>query len=740
MAWQNNLVRVAFLITIIGTLIVVVFIFYVSLNADHGNPGAVATPVLLGCLVGVLILLVGIALERENVKRRLPKVRRKQIVIGFLSVALFFGLKSFFFGLGIGILLIFSVFLLREFKSRLRGVAVCAALVCLVIAEAMRRSGGYDSGGIARYVLNVYAFSAFFFPGLLWTATIKKLPTITSFTCLGFGILTLHSGAMLCAGMSSLLDDSFAGKSLGGGEHDHCIKSTISSPIGLVVETFQTMINPDYEHTTTMRTTQTTTYFSTTITTTFDCGQYQFYEDKDGENSTNVTNSSMMDIRLLEGVDLSHCTPVELVVNIDPNSTTTTSTSTTSTSTTSTTSTSTTTTSTTSTTTTTTTTSTTSTTTSTTTTTTSSSSTTEINMTTTEFVTSTSSVLKRNDTLKAYEMTPNGEYCESGKDITEEDVCRAAATVLGLTYGNAWNGAGEHKNCFFADDNRYKVFFNGAVMPSPNPTSDYASMCYRVAPFVAIVRCAPGSDEMEITWAGTWAMAVFFLWGVWANALCLVIVIFAPAKKVDRVHPTHEDRVDHTAADPYGLDAFNKQRSVESSQEELSRFKKMKKCCKKCCKFIFHSIETIVGLAFFVASGITLVVVAGLKLPMDKPYCADEPVDSLLGWSEEPPRRVAVVWCENGAMASVLLSFLAFCYFLLAFTMTLLVVQKFRLEERKRQYKRKLLEMRVKSISKGEAVEDQADYGIGFRVQKMAPKEGAPDAIFSDYDGRIFDV
>jgi len=323
-------------------------------------------------------------------------------------------------------------------------------------------------------------------------------------------------------------------------------------------------------------------------------------------------------------------------------------------------------------------------------------------------------------------MTPHGEYCDSGYDIEEETVCRAAAASLGMVYGHAWSGAGEHRNCFFADDNRMKVFFNSAVMPSPNANKDFASLCWRVPPQGMVQRCVPGTEETEVTESGAWAIAVFSLAAVWISALWFVLILFAPGIKV------HPDPT-HGHDDPYGLAAFRQ-------QQENTKMKQFKKKCKNLLKFMFKSIETIIGTGIFVISGIAIVVTGGAQLPMERPDCAKEPRFAPIAWAEEPAERFSIVWCELGAIASVCLSALAFCCFLLAFSMSFVKVRKIAHEDQKRKKKKKLKKLQDKAKEKGQAVDEGPDYGEGFRIQKMIPKEPVPEAIFSDYDGRIFDV
>jgi len=94
--------------------------------------------------------------------------------------------------------------------------------------------------------------------------------------------------------------------------------------------------------------------------------------------------------------------------------------------------------------------------------------------------------------------------------------------------------------------------------------------------------------------------------------LTFVFVLFAPSV---RVHPEHVDPNE----DAFGIEAFRAQ------QELNSKAKRCKKTCKKICHVIFKSTEMLIIAAVFAVSGIALVVVGGVQLPLDKPECAAEP-------------------------------------------------------------------------------------------------------------------
>ena len=81
--------------------------------------------------------------------------------------------------------------------------------------------------------------------------------------------------------------------------------------------------------------------------------------------------------------------------------------------------------------------------------------------------------------VAGYYKSTNGQYCPSGEDLMNEEVCIEAATSLGLNYETAWYGLNSWHYCLFADDGRSTVYFNTAgENTSPTPiTSNYASLC-----------------------------------------------------------------------------------------------------------------------------------------------------------------------------------------------------------------------------------------------------------------------
>lgn len=373
-------------------------------------------------------------------------------------------------------------------------------------------------------------------------------------------------------------------------------------------------------------------------------------------------------------------------------------------------------------------------------------------------------------------LTPSGHYCQPGDDILTESECRTAAKSLGLVFARAWSGAGDHKLCVFADDNREKVYFNDAPSVSPYGQPNYKSVCHRVTPWVKVERCthhtAEGLKEIKVSDAGYWAIAVLAGSGVWIAALWFVLIMVGLCKSA-RVHPMPSGRhavmrgVSHSedvlALENMTAEEIEDKQAMEELRQEkkcrkrckkkckhncrrcwrtLHHFKQIKKVAKKLCKLLMKTQASMVGTAAFVATAILLVILGGTQMPKERPFCARKPRMPIYpaAWAQEPAQRYAVVWCEYGSMASVGLGFVAFCCFLLAFSMSFVKVKTQYNADRTKKLKLRLKNQREHAVETGEVVESEGvDYGPGFRIQKMIPKESEPKAVYEDYDGRIFD-
>lgn len=552
--WQNNIIRLALAVSVAGSIAVLVYFIYAISYSTVENAGSVATPLLIICMMIVLISIGCILIEREKIKNRLPACTVLRVGLAAFGTLMVFGLKSFTFLFCMYTAMLFGIFLFREFDNRLRAAAVCGIVYCLVVAEALRRPGGYDSGGLSRFYLNLYSFLAFFSPAFVVLTTMQHLPRLTKACLVGYVILTLLSGNTLVAGMARVLDNTIAGNG-NGVQSGYCLEDNWHSPLGAMIAAFKDAIKPEFKSvnttTTTFRYVPTAlTIVTTSTTTTSDPCIYMEVpvipdiNETDDSNETNRTR-------------IERICPFTLEVNIaDPNSTTTTSTTTTTTTTTSTTLTTTTSTSTTS------------------TSTSSTSSTTSTTILTTTSSTSTTITTSNNDTttvsstialfasipreacwltlpgkyLAGY--TAYGEYCHDMDTATA--LCLRLKDCNGITRSAGLCGDGSNFTLRAGKMGRSAIGFDAATLESrvidPECTAN-----------VPPPRCVPGTPETEVSSAGIWAIVVYSLAGLWISSLVHVVfkvgieIRAARASMRVKPQPPPSEQVEELPASPKGL-------------------------------------------------------------------------------------------------------------------------------------------------------------------------------------------
>ena len=65
-------------------------------------------------------------------------------------------------------------------------------------------------------------------------------------------------------------------------------------------------------------------------------------------------------------------------------------------------------------------------------------------------------------------------------EIESEAKCKAAASQLGLQWGQSWNGRDDFPGCLLAEDGRNKVYFNTSPYPTYSRSKlnpKYAAIC-----------------------------------------------------------------------------------------------------------------------------------------------------------------------------------------------------------------------------------------------------------------------
>mmetsp|Transcript_46372 Transcript_46372/g.87040 ORF Transcript_46372/g.87040 Transcript_46372/m.87040 type:complete len:554 (+) Transcript_46372:104-1765(+) len=238
--WQNCLARLGILVSIVGAICILVVVILTLVQPDGGDSLGVTVATVLAMLatVAIQLLIAGVLVERETLSPRLPKVTLGRLLLGAVAVLIIFPLMSFAFGFGIIALCIFGLFWFPNPVIHLRGIAVCNAILCLGVSEVMRRTCGWDDGGVSRAVLAIYALGATLLAGLFLLSSIFRMPLITKFLFCMFLLAALHATSILLSGISTLLSRNLEDASVDFGT-DYCIESTIRSALSAVIKAFR---------------------------------------------------------------------------------------------------------------------------------------------------------------------------------------------------------------------------------------------------------------------------------------------------------------------------------------------------------------------------------------------------------------------------------------------------------------------------------------------------------------------
>jgi len=79
--------------------------------------------------------------------------------------------------------------------------------------------------------------------------------------------------------------------------------------------------------------------------------------------------------------------------------------------------------------------------------------------------------------LPAYLRLGSGEYCAEGADVASEEGCRYAAESLGLRFDRAYDGPGDHRNCFAEVDGNVYFNINAAAAAKSPWNASHTSIC-----------------------------------------------------------------------------------------------------------------------------------------------------------------------------------------------------------------------------------------------------------------------
>lgn len=249
--WQNCLARLGVAVSILGTICILVVVILTLASPGGGDSlgVTVATALTMLATVAVQMLIGGVLVEREKLSPRLPKVTigRLLLVVVISSVSL--PVMSFFFGFSIVTMCVLGIWLSANPTIHLRGIAVCNAILCLGMSEVMRRTHGWDDGGVTRAVLAIYAMGSTLFAGLFLLSSIFRLPLVTKFLLCMFFLAALHATSILLSGISTLLSRLIEDERVDF-DTDYCIEWNLPSAVEAATKAFQEVFKDDGNFTT----------------------------------------------------------------------------------------------------------------------------------------------------------------------------------------------------------------------------------------------------------------------------------------------------------------------------------------------------------------------------------------------------------------------------------------------------------------------------------------------------------
>eukprot|EP00928_Gymnodinium_smaydae_P017368 TRINITY_DN16636_c0_g1_i1.p1 TRINITY_DN16636_c0_g1~~TRINITY_DN16636_c0_g1_i1.p1 ORF type:complete len:819 (+),score=188.03 TRINITY_DN16636_c0_g1_i1:142-2598(+) len=246
--WQDLLFKVIASCSCLGIAVLLCVVGLAFLNPGAAESSAVfVKPLTLGSTFVVLCFFAGMYWEREYVGERMPQSDAKLVLVlpVFILVALFVPLFHVGFVLGFGIVVLLFISTFKGLEQRLRGIAVCDALLGLLLTEVFRRGGAWEpsSGSTPRVLLGVYAVTAAFQPLCLFLASFLYMPVVAWLSCMTYAILALHAGVMVMVSAGVAMDEIIL-DTMGKFSGEGCIRSFVSSPVEWLFILFQSSQTP----------------------------------------------------------------------------------------------------------------------------------------------------------------------------------------------------------------------------------------------------------------------------------------------------------------------------------------------------------------------------------------------------------------------------------------------------------------------------------------------------------------
>eukprot|EP00747_Dinoflagellata_sp_TGD_P181673 gnl/TRDRNA2_/TRDRNA2_35583_c0_seq1.p1 gnl/TRDRNA2_/TRDRNA2_35583_c0~~gnl/TRDRNA2_/TRDRNA2_35583_c0_seq1.p1 ORF type:complete len:802 (-),score=133.46 gnl/TRDRNA2_/TRDRNA2_35583_c0_seq1:15-2420(-) len=265
--WQGIYGRLSVLVAFFGVAITLASVVAVLRNtASSGEPplGGYATPMVVGSLGVVLVLIGGACMDVTKMRSCVPRCGFKRLSVAFVVLLLVVPVQHLLFGFCVGVICLSAFAAMPSLKLQARGMAVLCLMLLGSVAEAMRRAGAWEEFGTAPRVMAIYAFSSMFLPGLLVLASWARLPKVEAVSCAGFGVLALHSATITLAAATAIVSGAFGEGSVSFAS-DHCVRfDGPPSPVIWAHGKMEEYVRPPFESNFSGRYTTTTEPGSTT--------------------------------------------------------------------------------------------------------------------------------------------------------------------------------------------------------------------------------------------------------------------------------------------------------------------------------------------------------------------------------------------------------------------------------------------------------------------------------------------
>mmetsp|Transcript_20199 Transcript_20199/g.47818 ORF Transcript_20199/g.47818 Transcript_20199/m.47818 type:complete len:706 (+) Transcript_20199:73-2190(+) len=254
--WQKSFLRVTAGLTAVG-----IFVIFIGVAVTYSQPAGpdaespstlsiAAIPMVMLAVSALLVLYLGLLVERETVLEKLPKFTPCRMTTVVVLLVLLCPVRHLVFALlliicGVGLVVSFLDSFDLGTSARLIVAAAGDGILCIVQGEVLREAGAAGDVLAAQFGLFLLAgVGGGFLPGLAFVAARRKFPTICRNAAIGYAAMAVHSAVLLMQAIGTemrfFLD--------GGGylfDSPQCLYSTIDSPLSLVLNFLQSLATAD---------------------------------------------------------------------------------------------------------------------------------------------------------------------------------------------------------------------------------------------------------------------------------------------------------------------------------------------------------------------------------------------------------------------------------------------------------------------------------------------------------------